>query len=362
MLVQLKNRTRSMSWAAGAVALVLAMVVAGCGDGDKSTGDVSVGTRSRPVATTAPRPVPVVAPAPAPIEKEAIAVTLPSKEVSYEEAEAAFSDRRYAEAVELFTAYTERKSENPWGFYMLGLSAWKAGNHERAEAAFEQSLALDTKHVKSMLNLSRVLLDSDRPGDALVKIDEALTIDPESNTARRLQGRAFYQQGRNEEAVAAYRQAVQSDNQDAWSMNNIALILIAEERFDEALAPLARAVEIRSDVSIFQNNLGMALERTGHFGLAVDAYDAACTLDGSYGKALANRDRLSIVMQDPSISPVDLAVSAQSFVDEIAGWSETIALGEQTDLAQTAEDVAEDVVENVAVSSASDTTVTRQEP
>ena len=44
--------------------------------------------------------------------------------VTYDEAEAAFRSGSYAEATELFGSYVETKSENPWGYYMLGLSAW----------------------------------------------------------------------------------------------------------------------------------------------------------------------------------------------------------------------------------------------
>src|SRR5207253_8194019 len=64
-----------------------------------------------------------------------------------------------SEAVDLFTGYTERKPENPWGFYMLGLASWKAGNLAQAGEAFDQALKLDPKHQKSLLNSARVLLE-----------------------------------------------------------------------------------------------------------------------------------------------------------------------------------------------------------
>lgn len=340
------------------VAMLVLSLSAGCG-GD-STSD-----RKVVVQTKKPTPSPVLALStpvvnmPEVVEPKDSVDTEPEliREVSYEEAEAAFHEKRYEDAVKLFTRYTERKTENPWGFYMLGLSSWQAGEFEVSVQSFVRAIELDPRHTKSYLNLGRVFLDTDRPAEALTSIDQALTIDAESNVTYRLRGRALHELGRIDEAKGSFQRAILLDHHDVWSMNSLGLIYIGEGHYCEALSPLARAVKL-SDVAVFQNNLGMALERTGHFGLAVDAYDAACTLDGSYGKALANRDRLSIVMQDPSISPVDLAVAAQSFVDEIAGWSETIALGEQTDLAQTAEDVAE----NVSVSSASDTTVTRQEP
>ncbi len=69
--------------------------------------------------------------------------------VAFSEAEAVYRDGRFSEATALFGAYVERKPENAWGHYMLGLSAWKAGETERAEAAFGKALELDAKHLKS---------------------------------------------------------------------------------------------------------------------------------------------------------------------------------------------------------------------
>jgi len=37
---------------------------------------------------------------------------------------------------------------------------------------------------------------------------------------------------------------------DVWSMNNIALVLIQQGRFDEALPPLARTVQLDSSVAV----------------------------------------------------------------------------------------------------------------
>jgi hypothetical protein len=221
--------------AAGAavVAMVLIFVsVYDWGSDDHAASSVAYRTHERPapagvVHSPQPAPAPAAAPA-AETAPEAAAVTEPEppKEVTYEDAETAFFEKRYDDAVEMFTRYTGRKSENPWGFYMLGLSAWKAGDNEGAETAFERALELDQKHVKSWINLSRVLLDASRPSEALARLDEALALDPQSNAAYRLRGRAFQQLGRIDESVSAYRRAIQIDETDVWSMNNLGLLYI----------------------------------------------------------------------------------------------------------------------------------------
>src|SRR5205814_895894 len=51
--------------------------------------------------------------------------------VSFEDAHSAFQENRYDEALRLFTTYTTEQPDNVWGYYMLGLSAWKAGDRPR---------------------------------------------------------------------------------------------------------------------------------------------------------------------------------------------------------------------------------------
>jgi len=236
----------------------------------------------------------------------------------------------------VFARYTQTKSENPWGYYMLGLSAWKAGDHDTAERAFEQALERDPRHVKSRLNLCRVLLDTHRPQDALVRVDEVLLIDPNSNDGYRLQGRAYRQLGQVDDAIRAYRHAIYIDNEDAWSMNNLGLIWIETERFDLALPPLARAVELNGAEAIFWNNLGMALEGTGHFRAAEEAYATAVDADDAYYNAEMNLARVKEVLEDPALEPVDLELAAERFIDGIAEWDRTV--------------VASDSIENQAPS------------
>ena len=56
----------------------------------------------------------------------------------------------------LFTGYTTEHPDNVWGYYMLGLSAWKTGDRDAAVRAFTQALEKDSTRVKSRLNLKRL--------------------------------------------------------------------------------------------------------------------------------------------------------------------------------------------------------------
>jgi len=252
----------------------------------------------------------------------------PPVTVSYEEAESAFRKCRYAEAADLFSGYTEGHSDNPWGHYMLGLSAWKVGDHARSLTAFDQALLLDPNHRKSLLNSARVLLETSRPREALDRIERALAIEPNSGEGLRLLGRARHELGQIPEAIDAYQRAIALDDKDAWAMNNLGLVYLQQGRSDAALPPLARAVELRSTAPTFQNNLGQALERSGHFTAARTAYEAALAADSGYVKAQAGLTR---VTGREDSGTVDLAALSVAFQAQIAEWCDSTEASDTTE-------------------------------
>ena len=291
----------------------LITIAAGCGGSDES------GTASSSAGATPT----VSASSPTPTESKAPAVVSP---VSYEVAESAFGEGRYAVATELFTAYTGTHPDNPWGHYMLGMSAWKTGEPEKAVSAFDQALQLDSSHRKSLFNSSRVLLETDRPKEALERVEKALAIEPMSNEGLRLLGRARHEIGDVEGAIQAYFRALSIDERDVWSMNNLGLIYIEQDRASDAIPPLARAVELRSNAPVFQNNLATALERSGYPTAAAQAYEAALAVDSTYGKASIGLARVTGGGQVPETVPVDLVAISSQFQASIQGTDDSTAV------------------------------------
>ncbi len=306
-------------------AALLAPFAAGCGDRDNpSTATISAGAET-PAAATAPESgtlQPVAVPT----------VVEESSPASYADAETAFHRGRYSEAAELFTSYTQSHPDNAWGHYMLGLSAWKSGQHEVALEGFDEALRLDPNHRKSLLNSSRVLLETSRPKEALERVEKALAIEPLSNDGLRLLGRARSELGQIPEAIDAYQRAIALDDRDVWAMNNLGYLYLQQGRVEEALPPLARAVELRSNAPVFQNNLGMALEQAGHFTAAKEAYQAAVSVDSTYAKAVASLARIGEREDDPAVGGADLTALAQQFQSEIVTWRDSTAAGDSAEV------------------------------
>ena len=306
--------------------VVGAVVAFGCSDSDEpgKSGARLRATQEpqvRPVSTVS-KPVtvlPAVASTPSGDGFGAAKTAVPAN-VSFKDAEGAYRARDYERALVLFEAYVERKPANAWGHYMLGLSSWKAGESERALGAFEQALVIDSTHIKSYYNLGRVLLELGRPEEALAEFEAGLDLAEEPSDGYRLVGRAYQQLDDTESALSAYRDALVHDGTDAWSMNNMALILIQASRSEDAIGPLARAAQLREDLAVVRNNLGMALELTGRFDEAAQAYRDALEIDQTYIKAEENLRRVDGVKQRPGLEPIDLDVAADRFVEGIEQW------------------------------------------
>src|SRR2546422_3046255 len=281
---------------------IAALMLGACGDKTPKSSDANAAE----VSTTAPE-TPGVARPPA----------VATGPVSFADAQTAFKEKRYDEAARLFATYSTAQPDNIWGYYMLGLSAWKQGDRDRAVEAFKQALEKDSTHVKSHLNLSRVLIEQDKAQDALPHVQAALRVDSTSSQAFRLLGRVKGELGDTGAAIAAYQRSIVLDGSDVWSMNNLARVYIGQRQFERALGPLARAIEIDSSVAAFQNNLGLALEHSGHVTQAADAYRAARGIDSAYQRAAVNLTRVEGLKQDPTVVPVDLAGVARSFVEQV---------------------------------------------
>ncbi len=243
----------------------------------------------------------------------------PAEPVTYAQAEQVFFAGDYEEAAIMFSCYTDQNQGNAWGFYMLGLAEWKAGDGDAAEDAFLHALDLKPDHLKSRVNYARVLLDMERAEEALIQVEMALAVNPNSLDAARVLGRARHNLAQLDLAAESYRAVLAESPEDVWSLNNLGLVLIEQEKFDEALAPLARASLLRDDVACIQNNLGIALERCGHITAAGEAFARALAADAGHAKAAESQARVAGLVQDPTIEPVDLAALAAGFMAPAIG-------------------------------------------
>jgi tetratricopeptide (TPR) repeat protein len=277
-----------------AVLLIAALGGVGCSkrESRRTKAAREAAARAEPVKASGESPAAVRAGADVVVPPTKPSITVPA---SFADGEAEFKAKNYKEATAIFEAYVDRKPGNGWGYYMLGLSAWKSGDFPKAEKAFGQALSVDPQHVKSLVNSARLFIDQKRQDDAIERLTRASEIDPESAEVYRLLAQTYRDQGKTDEAIEAYRRAIDLNEGDVWSMNHLGMLLLETKRANEALPLLTQAVELRAHVAEFHNNLGLVLEQTGDVRAAAEAFRDALLVDPRYETAKQNLARVEAV-------------------------------------------------------------------
>jgi tetratricopeptide (TPR) repeat protein len=207
------------------------------------------------------------------------------------------------------------------GWYTLGLSSRKEGAFEAAHEAFEKSIELDPTFAKAYFNGARALLDLKRAPEALEFVVKGLVIDSTSPDGGRLKARALSESGDMTGATVTYKELLVRDDSDAWTLNNFGMMLMDHNCFQDAVGPLARAVQIRPTAPLFLNNLGMALERSGNPVVALRHYEEAIKHDSTFMKAVRNVERLKPLVTDTtSVPEVIVSDKAEQFRQLVLSW------------------------------------------
>ena len=327
---------RAAAVAALAAIAALVALVAGCGDGAPEERTVAADRTSGETETRRELPPPTPdyrADTAGPGTTAGDTVGEPTEPPSpdtialgdaYERAETAYRAGDHRRALRLFEAHLEREPDHTWARYLLGLAARKADRPDRAVRAFRTVLEEDPDHAGTRVNLARTLLDSDRPAEALETLRPVLRGPRPPADALRVAGNAALTTGDRDRAERLYRAAVSTDGSDAWSMNNLGLLLIRRGQYREALGPLARAAELRPERAELRNNLAAALERTGRPGLAAEHYRAAAA--AGHPKAGASLARVEPRASDGGDPELDLEEVAHDFAVRAERWRPELAL------------------------------------
>jgi tetratricopeptide (TPR) repeat protein len=271
---------------------------------------------------------PVTGGSPTRVERTTPATDLP-REVTSSSAfgtpEEAYRAGDYRVATRMYRSQLETTPDDGHGHYMLGLSSWKAGDFANARTAFDRAIELNPGFAKAYFNQGRVLLDLGRAPEALEVIEKGRTIDSTSGEGLRLVARAKAEGGDIDGAIATYRDLLVRDEDDAWGLNNLGMLLLARGDVDGALGPLARAVQVRPTAPLFLNNLGMALERKGYTVAALRRYGMAVQHDSTHRKAIANVERLKGIVAGDSTQVAQGAQVDEVRVHELAeGFRQTV--------------------------------------
>jgi len=155
----------------------------------------------------------------------------------------------------------------------------QARHWANSETLFEHALQVTTNNEVAHNNLGVVLDRQGRTEEAIAHYREALRIKPGypellNNLAVALAG-----QGKTEEAIAYCQKALRINSKDARAHQNLALVFSKEGRFEEATAHCLAMLRINSNDAGAHNNLGVILDAEQKKAEAEQEFREALRLD-----------------------------------------------------------------------------------
>lgn len=142
------------------------------------------------------------------------------------------------------------------------------GKWDRAEKDYRTILAKDPHYPGIHFRLARLLLSKPNPGpdfqeQASKELQQELEIDPSNAGAEYVSGELARQVGDLPTAVQHFSKAATLDPHFADAFLGLGMSLLAEKKYQEAVAPLQSAVTLQPENPAAHYNLATAYARTG---------------------------------------------------------------------------------------------------
>jgi tetratricopeptide (TPR) repeat protein len=151
--------------------------------------------------------------------------------------------------------------------------ALREGDFEMAEKLFRELLEKDAADKAARLGLSYALLKRGSLQDAYDHAARVIAIDPLSARAHALLGSSILASGDFRMAIEEFRTALELKDNDPLAIAGLALVSFYENRLDESLIGMRRAVYLDPREPDFIFNLAIAAARAERYKEAADAYE-----------------------------------------------------------------------------------------
>ena len=164
----------------------------------------------------------------------------------------------------------------------FGLLVWHhSGQYVDAETLYRATIQRNPSAWMAHHNLGVIQLDrSDVPiEETMVRLGEALRLNPRYPDAHNSMGVALRKLGRFDEAIAHYHEAIRLMPDFAAAHNNLGAVLFLQGKPEEAAVHYRRALALNRRYPDAHRNLGLALARMGAPADALEHYRTAIALD-----------------------------------------------------------------------------------
>lgn len=184
---------------------------------------------------------------------------------------------RHQEASELYQRIVEANPAQTDALYLLGVIAHQTGNHVHAVELFERLLAILPSDARCYNVLGLALIELGREHDAELNFKSAIAIDNAPESHNNL-GNLWKKQGRLDDAIDEYKQALEQSPGYANANYNLALAYRARSQPERAAECFRQAVKADPEHAGALAGLGQLLHETERSAEAVPFLERALGL------------------------------------------------------------------------------------
>jgi tetratricopeptide (TPR) repeat protein len=171
------------------------------------------------------------------------------------------------EAIAEYREALNLQKDYPLAHYNLGNALKDKRSFDEALAEYREAIRLKPNYVEAYNNLGSLLADLDRTEEAIEAFSKALQIAANHASSHHNLALAWMRLGRIDEALDACRRAVHYEG-NAGYYNTLGLLLEKKDRLNDAVAAYKRAIELDKNYPVSHYNLGLLYLRLGQPALA----------------------------------------------------------------------------------------------
>ncbi len=138
---------------------------------------------------------------------------------------------------------------------------------------FEHAVAVTSNNNLAHYNLGNALVKQGKLDEGIANYLEAMRIKPDhpdTYNAHNSIGLALFRQGKLNEAIAHYSKAIRLKPDYEQAHNNLGVALIRQEKVDEAIRSFSRALQVKPDYAEASHNLKTALQMASEIDTALN--------------------------------------------------------------------------------------------
>ncbi|RLC78827.1 MAG: hypothetical protein DRI61_09160, partial [Chloroflexi bacterium] len=173
--------------------------------------------------------------------------------------------------------------------YTLGGLYWVKKDYEKALHHFNESLKLaeitenERLEAWAWYGLGIVYSDQGCYEEAIEAYRKAIELDSKFAAPWNGLGNVYYKQGRYEKAIEAYRNAIELDPKYAYPWNGLGWVYYEQGRYEEAIEAYRKAIELNPRFAAPWNSLGNVYYEQGRYEEAIEAYRKVIELNPNRG-------------------------------------------------------------------------------